>query len=114
MRAMVMAVAAACGLWVTAIAAPQAPPHLATLLNAAGERVANYYRRAQRVICTETSTVQPIDRNWSFQGFARTVESELHVELDAADGDTLPGARIVRDIRRVNGRAPRDSDLKSR
>src|SRR5204862_1386428 len=75
---------------------------------------ANYYRRAQSVICTETSTVQPIDSNWTLQGFARTVESELHVELDAADGATLPAARLVRDIRRVNGRQPRESDQKGR
>jgi hypothetical protein len=98
----------------TPAAAPQPAPDLATLLAAVGERVANYYRRAQSVMCTETSTVQPIDRNWAMEGFARTVESELHVELDAADGDALPEARIVRDIRRVNGRPPRESDRKSR
>ena len=62
----------------------------------------------------ETSTVQPIDRQWSLQGFARTTESELRLELDAADGDALPGGRIIRDIRRVNGRLPRESDQKSR
>src|SRR5947207_659906 len=96
-------------------AAPQGVPDAATLLTAVGERVANYYRRAQSVICTETSTVQPIDwHNWSPDGFARTVESELHVELDAAAGSVLPAARLVRDVRRVNGRPPRESDQKSR
>jgi hypothetical protein len=117
-RPAVIAFAAACLLRVTASAAPQAVPDLATLLGAVGDRVANYYHRAESVICTETSTVQPIDwNNWSSQGFARTVESELHVELDAPDGSAghaLPDARVVRDIRRVNGRLPRESDHKSR
>jgi hypothetical protein len=117
-RPAVILFAAACLLWVSASAAPQGVPDPARLLTAVGERVGNYYHRAQSVICMETSTVQPIDwNNWSFQGFARTVESELHVELDAQDrnaGSALPDARVVRDIRRVNGRPPRDSDQKSR
>lgn len=112
---MVLGFAAACVVRLTAASAvPQAPADVATLLTAVGERVVNYYRRAQSVICTERSTVQPIDRNWSQQGFARTVESELHVELDATDGEGLPEARLVRDVRRVNGRLPRESDQKSR
>jgi len=117
MREVVMAFAAAGLLWVNVSAVPQALPDLTTVLNAVGDRVANYYRRAQSVICVETSTVQPIDRQWSSDGFARTVESELRVELDAPDTDgesVLPKARIVHDIRRVNGRLPRDTDLKSR
>jgi hypothetical protein len=105
---------AACLLRVTALSASQTPPDLTTLLRIVGDRVANYYHRAQSVICMERSTVQPIDRNWSFQGFARTVESELHVELDAASGTGLPDARVVRGIQRVNGRPPRESDRKSR
>lgn len=113
-RTAILAFAAAVLLRVTASAVPQGLPDPAALVAAVGERVANYYRRAQSVICTEVSTVQPIDRNWSMDGFARTVESELKVELDAADGEALPDARIVRDIRRVNGRLPRESDRKSR
>ncbi len=113
-RAAIIAFGAACLLLVSPSAAPQAAPDLAKLLTAVGERVTTYYRRAQTVICTETSTVQPIDRDWSFQGFARTVESELHVELDAAGGDARPNIRLVRNIRRVNGRVPRERDQKSR
>lgn len=114
MRTVVLAFAAAGLLRVTASAVPQGLPDPAMLMTAVGDRVANYYRRAQSVMCTEISTVQPIDRNWSMDGFARTVESELKIELDAADGDALPDARIVRDIRRVNGRTPRESDNTSR
>jgi hypothetical protein len=114
MRPAVLAFATACLLWMSVSAAPQSPPDVATLLAAVGARVAGYYQRAASVICTETSTVQPIDRNWSVGGFPRTVESELHVELDAAAGSALPAARLVRDIRRVNGRPPREADRKSR
>ena len=70
-------------------AAPQAPD-IESLMTRVGERVADYYRRAQRVICVEHSTVQPIESNWTPEGFARTVESELRVESEAADGDPLP------------------------
>jgi hypothetical protein len=113
-RAAVIACAAACLLRVSASAAPQAVPDPATLLTAVGERIAQYYHRAQSVTCTETATVQPIDGSWSYQGFARTVESELHVELDAAEGHARPDPRVVREIRRVNGRLARESDQKSR
>ena len=110
----VIAFAVACLLRVTTSGAPQAEGDLPALLEAVANRVTAYYHRAESVVCTEVSTVQPIDRQWSSQGFARTVESELRLELEDADGDALPDGRIVRDIRRVNGRLPRESDQKSR
>lgn len=82
------------------------------LLARVGDRIAEFYQRAQHVMCIETSTVQPIDRSFSSQGFARIVESELHVE--PADDDTNGAAAFVREVRKVNGRAPRDRDLKDR
>ena len=111
---LVIAFGMACLVRIAASGAPQAEPDLPTLLEAVANRVTTYYHRAQNVVCTETSTVQPIDRQWSSQGFARTVESELRFELEAADGDAVPDGRIVRDVRRVNGRLPRESDQKSR
>src|SRR5437867_2234106 len=95
-------------------AAAQAPPTVEELLTRVGERIADYYRRAQTVICIEQSTVQPIAWNFTPQGFARTVESELHVEWEAGDGRTLPEAKVVRAVRTVNGRPPRDRDRKDR
>jgi hypothetical protein len=97
-----------------ASAAPQAPPDIARLMTRVGERVVDYYRRARGVICVEDSTVQPIGWNWSPEGFARTVESELRVEFGAADGDLAPQVKVIRDIRRINGRAPRERDKKDR
>ena len=95
-------------------AAPQ-PPELEALMTRVGERVAEYYRRAQSVICVERSTVQPIRLNWMPEGFSRTVESDLRVEsAPTADGDTRPDATVIRDIRRINGRAPRERDKKDR
>ena len=78
------------------------------------ERVAEYYRRAQSVVCVERSTVQPIQSNWTPDGFARTVESELRVESEFADGDSPPTTRVIRAVRRINGRAPRAQDDKDR
>ncbi len=89
----------------------QAPPGIDELLASVGERIADFYKRAQHVICIEKSTVQPIDLGRSPQGFARIVESELRVE---ADGEAGGEARVVRDIRKVNGRVPRDKDKTNR
>ena len=90
----------------------QAAPDVDALLGRIGDRIAEYYKRAQNVICLEKSTVQPIGWNLSPDGFARVVESELHVEADA--GDAEGEAKVVREIRRVNGRAPRERDNKDR
>jgi hypothetical protein len=98
--------------WVSA--APQAPPGIEPLMTRVAERVAEYYRRAQSVVCVERSTVQPIQSNWTPDGFARTVESELRVESEFADGNSPPTARVIRAVRRINGRAPRAQDDKDR
>ena len=89
-----------------------AEPGVDELLARVGERVAEFYKQATTVICMETSTVQAIDIGNSPIGFARTVESELHFEEgdSRAPADTV----VVRKIRRVNGRAPRDEDKRRR
>ena len=93
-------------------AAGAAQPNVEELVARVGERVGEFYRRATNVICIETSSVQPIDFNYSQTGFVRTVESELRVEADS--GRTPGEAAIVRKVRKVNGRAPRDKDKKDR
>jgi hypothetical protein len=110
-RLVVIASVAVCAGWV--VPAPQAPPDIEALMRLVGERVAEYHRRAQSVMCVEQSTVQPIQSNLAPDGFSRTVESDLRVEFEA-DGDTLPAARVIREIRRINGRAPRERDKKDR
>src|SRR4051794_4496294 len=103
-----LALIASCAALVSAAprtAGPQAPStDIDSLMTRIGARVAEYYQRAHHVICLERSTVQPIQPNWTFDGFARTVESELRVD----------SAEFIRDIRRVNGRPPRERDQKDR
>jgi hypothetical protein len=90
----------------------QAQPGIDELLARVGERIADFYTRAQHVICTEVSTVQPIDLSYSNQGFARTVESELRLEADGLEGGGE--ARVVREVLKVNGRVPRERDKNDR
>lgn len=108
-----LALAATCAL--PGRAAPS-QSDLGLLLDRVAERVARYYHRAQSLVCLETATVQPINRDWTWNGLPRTVESELRLESESADGMPLPEARLVREVRRVNGREPRqrDNDKKSR
>jgi hypothetical protein len=112
LNAIVLPGALALALAAMTAAGAQAQPHVDELLVRVGERVAEFYKRARNVICIETSRVQPVDFNNSPEGFVRTVESELHIE---ADSGQAPGeAAIVRKVRKVNGRVPREKDQKDR
>jgi hypothetical protein len=100
------------GAFTPKTAGAQAQPRIDEMLAHVGERIAEFYKRAQRVICIETSRVQPIDLTLSSRGFARIVESELRVEPEG--GEVAGEARVVREVRKVNGRTPRDKDAKNR
>jgi hypothetical protein len=93
-------------------AGARAQPDVDELLVRVSASIANFYTRAKNVICIERSTVQSIDLNNSLVGFARTVESELHLEAD--EGQTPGEAVFVRKVLKVNGRAPRERDRKDR
>ena len=82
------------------------------MLALVGDRIAEFYKRAQKVICIETSRVQPIDLTFSSRGFARIVESELRVEADG--GEVAGEATVMRQVRKVNGRVPREKDKNNR
>lgn len=86
--------------------------HVDELLDRVATRVAEFYRRAENVICLEKSVVQHLRTDQSFEGFARIVESELHVQTDDADGSGEP--KVVREIKTINGRPPRQRDEKDR
>jgi hypothetical protein len=103
-----------CALSGSAVLAAQTPPDVNALLARVGERVADYYRRAEHVICTERATVEPVGRDWMPVGLARTVESELRIEADTSDGDGTSDPKIVRTIRSVNRRPPRPRDKTDR
>jgi hypothetical protein len=93
--------------------AAQAPADVDTVLARVGQRIADYYKHAQNVICTEKTTVQAVGRDYSPVGFARVTEYELRVEPDAEDGEASE-AKVVRELRRVNGKAPREKDKTDR
>jgi hypothetical protein len=99
-------------LFAITAAGAQVQPSVDDLLVRVGGRIADFYSRAKNVICIERSTVQGIDLNNSLVGFARTVESELHVE--DAGSQTAGEAVFVRKVLKVNGRAPRERDGKDR
>lgn len=90
----------------------QAPPDIETVLARVGERITDYYKRAQNVICTEKTTVQPVGRDYAPVGFARVTEYELHIEAD--EGGDPADVKVVRELVRVNGKAPREKDKKDR
>lgn len=90
---------------------PQGSWDLASLLAEVGDRIAEYYARAQHLICVERVTAQPIEHDLRPSGFGRVLEYELRVESDTSfEGDRPTDATVVRDLRRVNGRAPRPRD----
>ena len=103
---------ALCGCWISAWA--QTPPDIQTILGRVGVRVAEYYHRAQSLVCTDVYTVLPIEPDWSPDGMPRIVHSELHLELSAADGHGLPDATVVRKILTIDGRPPRERDKTDR
>lgn len=93
----------------------QTAPDIDELLTLVGQRISEYYKRAQNVICTEKTMVQPVGHDFTPVGFPRVTEYELRVETDAsADGDDSPEARVMRQLFKVNGRPPRDKDKKDR
>ena len=88
-----------------AVSAQQPSPDLDVLLTRIGEQIERYYQRAQNLICTERVTAQPVGNDSAPTGFARVLEYELHVESDAGvDGGSPKDVKVVRDLRRINGR----------
>jgi hypothetical protein len=104
------ALAAALGL-ATVGAGAQAPSSVAEMVARVANRVREYYSRAQSVVCMERVRVQPLRGDLVPEGFARVLEFELRVDWDASPGgDEPPEARVIRELRKVNGRVPRPKD----
>jgi outer membrane lipoprotein-sorting protein len=95
----------------TAGVSAQAPADVHTILQRVGERLVEYYKRAQSLICVEKSTVQPIGADLTPRGFGRVTEYELRLE---PDGDDAEQVKVVRQMLRVNGRPPRERDARDR
>ena len=111
-RRLLVASALAASGWTVSAAGSPGRPDLTALVDGIGERLAEYYRHAQQLVCLERSTMTPIDSSWRLDGFARTVESELRLDIDETAEVREP--RVTREIRKVNGREPRERDRKNR
>jgi hypothetical protein len=84
---------------------------LATILQRAGEKVADYFVRAQSLVCLETVRLQPLGMGLTADGFARVVESELRLSWDPfLDTALPPEAKTLRQVLKVNGHPPRKND----
>jgi hypothetical protein len=106
-----LSLAAALAAVVAAGVSADEPPDLHTLLQRVGERLIQYYKRAQSVVCLEKSMVQPVGHDLAPRGFSRVTEYELRVE---PDGDDPAEVKVARQLLRVNGRPPRVRDAKDR
>jgi hypothetical protein len=100
-------------LWTAAVTAQprDGALDLATVLQRAGDKVEEYFARAQSLVCLETVRLQPLSSGLSPAGFARTVQSELRLSWDPfAITDAPPEARTLRQVLKVNGHQPRKDD----
>jgi len=84
-------------------------PDLAGVLQRVGERVEQYFARAQSIVCVEIVGLMPIDAVGLSRN--RTVESELRLSWEPTDQNPIPiEARTLRQVVKVNGHAPRKND----
>jgi hypothetical protein len=89
----------------------QAPADLDTLLAHVGERVRQFYTRAESLVCTEKVVIQPLGSSLNPDGFGRSLEYELRVDWTPPTEDGgAPDAKVVRQLIKVNGRPPRARD----
>ena len=88
-------------------AAISGQPERDAILARVGQYVETYYNRAQSLLMEETVTVQPLARDLTSAGFGRRFLYEARLEWDPASSAE---ATVVRQLLRVNGRAPRERD----
>lgn len=105
---------AAAALLCASTPAAQSTHDVTVVLEHVAERLTEYYKHAQNIMCVEKVTTQSVGYDMAPVGFARVIESELRVEADATqDGGTPSEVRVVRSIRKVNGRPPGPKDKES-
>ena len=72
--------------------------------------VERYYSRAQSIVTNESVIVQRLNRDMSFNGFARRLVYELRVEWDPSVGGDESPAKVTRQLLTVNGKPPKKGD----
>jgi hypothetical protein len=82
------------------------------VLRRAGERVTEYFARAQSIMCLERVSLQRLGISFGADGPARRVESELRLSWEPSPDNPIPTeARTLRQVLRVNGAPPRKKDF---
>jgi hypothetical protein len=108
---MIRLIAAAIVLLAGTLSAQQPSADIDAILRRAGERVTEYFSRAQSIMCLERVSLQRLGISFGADGPARRVESELRLSWDPTDENPLPTeARTLRQVLRVNGAPPRQKD----
>src|ERR1051325_7920218 len=81
------------------------------LLKHAGQRVTEYFTRAQSIMCLEKVALQRLNFGMTAEGPPRTVESELRLSWEPTPENPIPAeAKTLRQVLRVNGGKPRKND----
>jgi hypothetical protein len=75
------------------------------------ESVTRYYARAQSVLCLETVRMQSLGADLlNDSSPARRLDFELRIAWDPSNDGEVPDANVLRQLLKVNGRAPRPKD----
>src|SRR5690242_12228336 len=94
-----------------ALSAQQATVDVAEIMQRAGERVTEFFARAQSLVCLEKVSMQKLNLGFSAEGPARYVESELRLSWEPSPDNPTPSeAKTMRSVLRVNGGKPRKND----
>jgi hypothetical protein len=84
------------------------------VLRRAGDKVIEYFARAQSIMCLEKVSLQKLGMSYGADGPARRVESELRLSWEPSpDNPTPTEARTLRQVLRVNGGKPRKNDYEN-
>ena len=87
---------------------------LADVLRRAGERVTEYFTRAQSIMCLEKVSLQKLGMTFGAEGPPRLVESELRLSWEPTEENPVPTeAKTLRQVVRVNGSKPRKDDYQN-
>lgn len=87
---------------------------LADVLRRAGDRVTEYFARAQSIMCLEKVSLQRLGMSFGADGPPRLVESELRLSWEPTPEDPVPTeAKTLRQVLRVNGSRPRKNDYQN-
>jgi hypothetical protein len=84
---------------------------VAAMLARVGESVTQYYKRAQSIICVEAVRLQSVGADLlSDVSQPRRLSYELRVAWEPPPAGGAPQATVLRQLLKVNGRAPRPKD----